>query len=512
MTTPETTRTPDLTLTGYSIDPGALTAVCLRAAAGDDAPEVLAPGLPQLEDLRALAVTLGASGRADEVVRGAISVDGALAPVILLGLGEGDADSELELGLDELRRAAGALGRARPEAQRIALLVPALDAELAEAAATGYALGAYRFDAFKSGEERSAAAALSLAAPDADDALEPALERARAIAAAVELVRDLVNTPPNALGPAELAERAVAVAEAPGCDAKVWDEAALEAEGFGGHMGVGRGSVRPPRLVRIAYRPEGATGHVALVGKGITFDTGGLSLKPAASMINMKTDMAGAASILGVVQALSAIGAKINVTGWLCIAENMPSGVATRPDDVITIKGGTTVEVTNTDAEGRLVLADGLAAASADELPADAIIDIATLTGAQLIALGERTTGVMGNDEELRSRILDAAERAGEAAWPMPIPEEIFEPLRSDVADFANARPGNRNGGMLMAAAFLEKFVGADASGSPIPWAHLDIAGPAFNESKPFGVNPKGATGAMVRTLVELLEREAERA
>jgi leucyl aminopeptidase len=289
-------------------------------------------------------------------------------------------------------------------------------------------------------------------------------------------------------------------------DVTIWDEEALRRDGFGGILGVGQGSSRPPRLVKLAYAPEGASRHIALVGKGITFDTGGLSLKPAASMLGMKDDMTGAATVLAVVRAVAELSLNVRVTAWLCIAENMPSGTAIRPGDVLRISNGTTVEVTNTDAEGRLVMADGLVAASAEQ--PDAIIDVATLTGAQVVALGNRYTGVMG-DEELVSQVLSSAKASGEFMWPMPFAEELRALLRSEVADIANAKVGNRAGGMIVAGLFLREFVGkvSDEKDAPsIPWAHLDIAGPGTNGESPYGFTGTGPTGVAVRTLLRLAE------
>ncbi|MGN6125935.1 MAG: leucyl aminopeptidase, partial [Humibacter sp.] len=277
--------------------------------------------------------------------------------------------------------------------------------------------------------------------------------------------------------------------------------------GFGGILGVGSGSVRPPRLVRVDYAPENAEGHVALVGKGITFDSGGLSLKPPVPMVGMKYDMAGAASVLAVVIAAARLTLPVRVTGWLCIAENLPSGSAIRPNDVLTIRGGTTVEVLNTDAEGRLVLADGLRAAG-EEHP-DAIVDLATLTGAEMVALGTRYSAVMG-DDDIVDRLRDAADDAGELLWPMPLPGELRATLKTEVADIANANPGNTAGGMLLAGVFLRDFVGkvSDEPGAQtIPWAHLDIAGSAQNHGAPYGYAGKGATGVLVRTLIRMTEQ-----
>lgn len=489
----------ELTRQEFTIAPDALTVIL--ATPSEDGAVLL---LDSVDGLHELAQAVGVTGAKDEIVRAAFNDGDTLAPVVFLGLG---ADTD---ATETFRLAGGALGRKHLKVEAVAL-AGSHAPEAIEAFATGYLLGGYQFSRYLSEEQHEAPALRVAAREDRIGEVDAALERARVIADAVNRVRDLVMTPPNDLYPARFAEEARESATRAGAEFQVWDEQQLEAEGFGGHIGVGKGSIRPPRLARIAYRPAGATKHLALVGKGITFDTGGLSLKPAGAMVGMKFDMAGAATILGVIEALAALKVNINVTGWLCMAENMPSDRATRPDDIITMKGGKTVEVTNTDAEGRLVLADGLVMASEDELRPDAIIDIATLTGAQLIALGERTTGVMGNNDELIANVIDAAREVGEPAWAMPIPEEIHEPLKSDVADLANARPGNRNGGMLMAAAFLSRFIGEDADGQALPWAHLDIAGPSNNEGSAYGYTPKGATGCMVRTLVALAEHEASK-
>jgi leucyl aminopeptidase len=286
-----------------------------------------------------------------------------------------------------------------------------------------------------------------------------------------------------------------------GCDVEVLDEQALAEGGYGGILGVGAGSANPPRLVRIAYtsgRKARATVH--LVGKGITFDSGGLSLKPAAAMEWMKSDMGGAAAVIATLRVVAQLKPAVNVVGWVPTAENMPSGQAIRPSDVLTMRGGRTVEVLNTDAEGRLILADAIVRAS-EEKP-DYIIDVATLTGAQLIALGSHVYGVMGNDDELRTEIVDSATSAGEQAWPMPLPQELRKSLDSEVADIANT--GDRYGGMLTAGVFLKEFVPAG-----VKWAHLDIAGPSYNQGEPHDYTPKGGTGVPIRTLVEFLERLA---
>jgi leucyl aminopeptidase len=302
--------------------------------------------------------------------------------------------------------------------------------------------------------------------------------------------------------PADLAAITEQTAAAHGLGVQVLDETELAKEGFGGILAVGMGSAHPPRLVRIEYTHPAAARTVVFAGKGITFDSGGLSLKPPKAMETMKADMSGAAAVLAAVQAIAELGPAVNVVGYLPLAENMPGGAAQRPSDVITIYGGKTVEVLNTDAEGRLVLADVLARSAADA--PSLLVDVATLTGAQTVALGTRTAGVMASDDSLAAGIADSARRAGEAVWPMPLPEDLRKGLESAVADIANVSP-DRSGGMLVAGLFLREFVPAG-----VRWAHLDIAGPAFNDGAPYGYVSKGGTGVAVRTLVQIAADVAE--
>ena len=283
---------------------------------------------------------------------------------------------------------------------------------------------------------------------------------------------------------------------------RVLDEKALAKGGFGGIVGVGQGSANPPRIVELAWKPARAKASLALVGKGITFDSGGLCIKPAAGMPTMKSDMAGAAAVAATVFAVAELGLPVAVTGYLCLAENMPSGTAQRPGDVVTMRNGTTVEIIDTDAEGRMVLGDGICLAG--EAKPDAIVDIATLTGAQMVALGARVAGIMANEDGFRDRVRAAADVAGEAAWPMPLPTDLRGQLDSGVADLAHK--GERWGGMLTAGLFLKEFVGEG-----IPWAHIDIAGPSFNEGSAWGRTPKGGTGYGVATLLSLAEGYAAR-
>lgn len=406
--------------------------------------------------------------------------------VVFVGLGDAVTP-------ESLRRAAGAATRTLSDIDDVDVMLPANDPDSLGAIAEGLGLGAYRFERYK--EQKAPIARATIVTPLARNAEGKAvLERAVILAEAVNATRELVNTPANDLYPESFADHAGVVAKAAGLTVTVLDEKQLADGGFGGLLGVGGGSERPPRLVKIEYRPRGAKQHVALVGKGITFDTGGLSLKPPLSMETMKTDMAGAAAVLNTVAAAARLKLPVRVTGWLALAENMPSGRATRPSDIITIRGGKTVEVLNTDAEGRLVLADALVAAGEEE--PDAILDIATLTGAQTIALGNRYAAVMGEDGT-RSDVVAAAESVGEEFWPMPLPAQLLESLKGPYADLKNK--GSREGGMLVAGLFLKEFVGDRR------WAHLDIAGPSWTD-KAWGYTPQGGTGVGVRTMLGFLE------
>lgn len=325
------------------------------------------------------------------------------------------------------------------------------------------------------------------------------IDRAQKVAEEVIHARQIINMPANDLYPEVFAKIATERASGLSLEVEIWDEKRLAEERCGGILAVGQGSARPPRLVKLTYRGGGK--HLALAGKGITFDTGGLSLKPAESMVGMKYDMAGAATVMAATLAIAKLGLKVDVTTVLCLAENMPSGQATRPGDVAKIRNGKTVEILNTDAEGRLVLADGLSLLA--ELNPDHIVDVATLTGAATIALGRRYTGLMGQGAALDA-LAKAAESTEELLWPMPLPSELRPLLDSELADMTNVKIGNRAGGMLIGGLFLKEFVPADAS-----WAHLDIASAANNDNSPYSVNPQGATGVMIRTLVQLAENLA---
>ena len=469
-------------------------AVLLAARSGSEGVELLAAD--GFEWVVAALEALGAKGTVDEVVRVPSSGEG---PRLVVVAGVGDAPDAATL-----RLAAGGAVRQLAGVATLAIGIPSDEPETAAAILEGAALGAYAYSEYKS-KPKPAVERITLHSPLAADAL--GLDRVRAVITAVARTKDLVNAAPADLFPARLAELAVEAASSAGVAAKVWDEAALANDGFGGILAVGQGSSRGPRLVRLEYAPAGASAHLALVGKGITFDSGGLSLKPMASMVGMKTDMAGAAAVLAAVVALAELGVPIRVTGWLCLAENLPSGTAIRPNDVLRIHGGTTVEVLNTDAEGRLVLADGLVAAS-EEQP-DAIIDVATLTGAQVVALGHRISGLMG-DDDLVAKVRVAADAVGETTWPMPLPADLLPLLKSDVADLANTKLGVTVPGMLLAGVFLREFVGTrEDSEARIPWAHLDIAGPSNNSGAAWGYTGSGATGVAVRTLVRLGENLA---
>jgi leucyl aminopeptidase len=462
-------------------------------------------------NLAALLTSLGATGAPDEVVR--VPSGGVLGAPVLVSLGLGEAGTDEVAGvaaLEDLRRAVGAVIRSLTGFGTVALSAAGSAPEVLEATALGAALAAYSFDAFKSGDPaRKAPVGEIVLVVDGEPGAEAlaAVARAQVLADAVKAARDLINTPPSHLFPQAFAEAAAAAVLEAGTgtlEIEVTDDAALRAGGYGGLTGVGQGSSRPPRLVKVTYTPEGGghTRSLAFVGKGITFDTGGISLKPPASMETMKSDMSGAAAVVYAAIAAAKLALPVKVTSWAALAENMPGGNAIRPSDVLTMYGGKTVEVLNTDAEGRLVLADAMVRA-AEENP-DMLVDVATLTGAQVLALGLRTAAIMSNDEEFRTLVESAAERAGEDMWPMPLPSHLRKSLDSDVADLSNI--GERLGGMLVAGLFLKEFVGERAEGVQIPWAHLDIAGPSFNEGAAYGYTHKGGTGFAVRTLVQLAQ------
>lgn len=478
-------------------------ALVIAVAKSADGPVILdAPLSPAaLTSLKASLSALGVTGAADQFVRLPGLPDTGAKILVLAGVGKVKGATVSE---EALRRLAGAATRQLAGTNHVLFAVPTTAVTHVAALAEGAALGAYQYASMHTstaGKHAPVSKVTIYSTLAKDPELAAALERASVVAKAVNATRTLVNEPPSKLYPATFADAARELSKGLPVKVTVFDEKKLLKDGWGGIMGVGQGSSRPPRMVKVEYKSERALATLALVGKGITFDSGGISIKPGAGMVTMKCDMAGAAAVLNTVLAVAALGLRVNITGWLCIAENMPSGTAIRPSDVLTMLGGKTVEVLNTDAEGRLVMADGLVAASA-EFP-DVIIDVATLTGAQVVALGHRTAGVMG-DEGVSAALKAAADRAGELVWPMPLPEELRPSLDSPVADMANI--GERMGGMMTAAVFLQEFVGKGKDGEMIPWAHLDIAGPAFNEGSPYGYTPKQGTGMAVRTLVTYVE------
>ena len=481
--------------TGDEDKPGAVV-----SAAG---PFLTAEAVAEIEaGLRALEAT-GASEQVHRLVVPSLPV----ASVLTVGLGK----PQSEWPADTIRRAAGVAARSLGGAEVVITTLAALPGEdVCSAAVEGLILGAYRFTAFRSDKtapkDKGLGKITMLTA--SKDAKKHAAHGA-AVAAAVAIARDLVNTPPSHLFPAEFAKRAKALGESAGLEVEVLDDKALHKGGYGGVIGVGQGSSRPPRLVRLIHRgsqlakgKKGKAGkRVALVGKGVTFDTGGISIKPAASMHYMTSDMAGAAAVIATVSLAAQLQLPIDVIATVPMAENMPSATAQRPGDVLTQYGGTTVEVLNTDAEGRLILADAIVRACEDN--PDYLIETSTLTGAQTVALGARIPGVMGSDE-FRGRVATISQRVGENGWPMPLPDELKEDLKSTVADLANVS-SQRFAGMLVAGVYLREFV-ADG----VSWAHIDVAGPAYNTGSPWGYTPKGATGVPTRTMFAVLTDIAE--
>ena len=463
---------------------------------GKGAPR-LAPGADEVDaafdgGLAELLALTGATGKADEVTK--VPTRGTIAAPLLVAVGLGKPADQAEPTPEQVRRASGAAVRALAGTNRVLTTLGRLDLP---AAAEGTLLGAYSFTAYKRSNGKAPAHAVDLLTDEAP-AAQASLDRATAVAEAVRTARDFVNTPPNDLFPGSFAERARELGEAAGLDVEVLDDAALAEQGFGGVLGVGKGSSRPPRLVRLSWSGgESPRARVALVGKGITFDTGGISIKPAQNMDQMTSDMSGAAAVVATTVLAARLQLPVAVTATVPMAENMPSDTAYRPGDVLRMYGGKTVEVLNTDAEGRLVLADAIVRATQDE--PDYLVETSTLTGAQQVALGMRTAGVMGT-EALRDRIAALGREVGEDAWAMPLPEHLRADLDSRVADLANVT-NHRWGGMLAAGIFLREFVP-----DGLAWAHIDIAGPSFNSGAPYGYTTKGGTGVPVRTLAALLE------
>lgn len=426
--------------------------------------------------------------------------------VVLVGLG-----AEETLSLQALRRASAIAARHLEHVgmHQIALALNWQGSGIAveagvQAQVEGALLGLYSFKKYQHADKHSdkrGVTQISLLAGDADEALlAQAIGRGVALAGATNFARDLVNEPPNVLTPSELAGRTETMAKQCGLECEVLDRPQMQELGMGGLLGVAQGSAEPPKFIILRYRgaPQSADKGMALVGKGITFDTGGISIKPAEHMDEMKADMAGAAAVIGAMQAIGTLKPAINVTALVPSSENMPSGTAYRPGDILRIMNGKTIEIVNTDAEGRLVLADALSYAVKEGL--SPIIDVATLTGGIVVALGSVMSGLFCNDEQLRTELLAAGEAAGEKFWPMPLDEEYGELIKSDIADIKQV--GGRGASSVTAAKILEHFVG-DAR-----WAHLDIAGTDSTDKKPY--QGKGATGVAVRTLAELVLRKAE--
>ncbi|MYH72723.1 MAG: leucyl aminopeptidase [Acidimicrobiia bacterium] len=438
-------------------------------------------------------------GRGFEAKVGQVEiVSGGDRPIAVVGLGPAD-----KITTAVIRRATASLARSAKRARRITVSV--LDAvpesvdraEALSALAEGMTLGAYTYGDFKSEHKPNKLENVHVIGPGGR-AVSEALEQGRRVGEAVCFARDLVNEPGGSLTPTRFAEIAAEMAEREGLEISVLDLDAIREAELGGLLGVNRGSEQPPRFVEVSYAPDAEAecrGSVALVGKGLTFDAGGLSIKTGTGMMTMKCDMSGGAAVLGVMSAIAAVAPPVKVTGYVPMTDNMLGGDATRPGDVLTIANGKTVEVLNTDAEGRLVLADALSLACRAE--PDAIVDLATLTGACMVALGPKVAGLMGNSETWMDQLADAAERTGERVWRLPLPDDYKAQLDSSVADMKNI--GGPHGGALTAGLFLSNFVEEG-----IPWAHLDIAGPAFTDSEDSETS-KGGTGFGVRMLLDAL-------
>jgi len=426
--------------------------------------------------------------------------------VAAVGLGAKDDLSE-----QSFRKAGASFARAarRHKAAGIRVLADAVAARgdddaldqglAAECLAEGLELGSYRFETYKSTSARNDLTKVTVVG-STSAAVKKGIATGQAIAAGQMLARDFVNEPGGTLTAPEFAKRVQKMAKEAGLTCKVMDLAAIKKAKLGGVLGVNRGSTNQPRFVELTYSPPKAKATLAFVGKGITFDAGGLSIKSGKGMMTMKMDMGGAAAVVGAMSALKSAGVPVKVKAFVPMTDNMLGGDATRPGDVLKIRNGKTIEVLNTDAEGRLILADGLSLAS--EAKPDGIVDLATLTGACAVALGPSIAGLMSNDDEFAGKVADAAEAAGERVWRLPLPDDYKSMIESPVADMKNI--GGQYGGAITAGLILQEFVGTyGKNGDPIPWVHLDIAGPAWVDNESVETR-KGGTGFGVRTLVSL--------
>ena len=428
---------------------------------------------------------LGATGKVDEVIK----LPGTASKILVFtGLGK----SQKSYPSETIRRASGIAAQSL-HGHKSAIFAIANDAK---AMAEGAALGSYSFTDFRGHSKKDQKAPLTDIYIDADGD-QKLLKEVSIVVKWTFFVRDLVNMPPSYLNPKKFAELVSKEAKKiSGVKVKVWDEKQLKAQGFGGIIGVGQGSANPPRLVQLSYKGTKAKRNLAYVGKGITFDSGGLALKPALNMDEMKGDMTGAASVCGALLAIAELKLPVSINAWAPLAENMVSDTATRPSDIITIYGGKTVEVLNPDAEGRLVLADAMVKAQ-EQKNLDLLVDVATLTGAKVVALGKRYSAVMTNNDDACAEFLDITDITGEQFWQLPLPEELRASLDTPVADIANI--GERMGGALVAGLFLKEFIKDE-----LPWLHLDIAGVELNTANAHGHTPVGAPGVAVRSLIEM--------
>ena len=426
--------------------------------------------------------------------------------VIIVGLG-----NRRRADLDTIRRAGAYIIRKAKELKidRLAIDVKNLDGikekeyELAQALTEGIVLGDYRFDKYKTKKDESKIKEVDIRVSRRfKNISDERINIGKILAEAQNFARDIANEPANVITPQKLAEIAEELAKEYGFEVKIYDEEEIEKLGMNAYLSVAKGSANPPRFIHLTYKPKNPKKEIAIVGKGLTFDSGGLNIKPGDYMRWMKSDKSGACAVLGIFKAIGELKPNVTVHGVIAACENMPDGKSYRPDDIIKAKNGVTIEVGNTDAEGRLTLADALSYVS--ELKPDAIIDMATLTGACIVALGEYTAGVMGNNQKFIDEILDISERTGEWMWQLPFNDKLREHIKAPNADILNIGK-TRYGGAIIGGLFLEKFVDPK-----IPWVHIDIAGPAHNTSGWY-YHPPGATGFPVRTITNLILEESKK-